>query len=87
MASSVDVAPSLGQGLMFLQEGPGQSPGYGAIDRRRMLLAAGARWRFDRPIRARRIPGYHSGPVEALDALEARFRAPQSGTFRVRIGS
>ena len=43
MASSVDVAPSLGQGLMFLQEGPGQSPGYGAIDRRRMLLAAGAR--------------------------------------------
>jgi hypothetical protein len=53
----------------------------------RMLLANGARWRFSRPIRARRIPGYHSGPVEALDALEARFRARGSGTFVVTIGS
>jgi hypothetical protein len=53
----------------------------------RRLDAAGARWRFSRPIRARRIPGYHSGPVEALDALEARFRAPRSGTFTVAIGS
>ena len=53
----------------------------------RVLLAAGARWRFDRPIRARRIPGYHSGPVEALDALEARFRVHGSGTFTVTIGS
>jgi hypothetical protein len=53
----------------------------------RVLLAAGARWRFDRPIRARRIPGYHSGPVEALDALEARFRVHGSGTFSVAIGS
>lgn len=53
----------------------------------RMLLAAGARWRFDRPIRVRRIPGYHSGPVEALDALEARFRVRGSRTFTVSIGS
>jgi hypothetical protein len=53
----------------------------------RVLLAAGARWRFSQPIRARRLPGYHSGPVEALDALEARFRAPRSGTFRVTVGS
>jgi hypothetical protein len=43
MASSVDIVPSLGQGLSFLQEGPGASPGYGAIDRRRMLVAAGVR--------------------------------------------
>jgi Fe-S cluster assembly iron-binding protein IscA len=43
LASSVDIVPSLGQGLSFLQEGPGISPGYGAIDRRRMLVAAGAR--------------------------------------------
>jgi hypothetical protein len=43
LASSVDIIPSLGQGLSFLQEGPGVSPGYGAIDRRRMLTAAGVR--------------------------------------------
>ena len=53
---------------------------------RRSLLAAGARWRFDRPIRVARLPGYHSGPVEQLDALEARFTAPKSGRFVVRIG-
>jgi hypothetical protein len=53
----------------------------------RRLLANGARWRFSRPIRARRIPGYHSGPVEALDALEARFRARGNGRFAVTIGS
>ena len=46
--------------------------------RRRTLWAAGARWRFDRPIRVRRLPGYHSGPVEQLDALEGRFTAPKS---------
>jgi hypothetical protein len=51
------------------------------------LVAAGARWRFDRRIRVRRIPGYHSGPVEQLDALEARFTAPRSGRFVVTIGS
>ena len=53
----------------------------------RALRAAGARWRFSEPIRARRIPRYHTGPVEALDALEARFRAPPSGTFVITIGS
>jgi hypothetical protein len=54
---------------------------------RRGLVAAGARWRFDRRIRVRRIPGYHSGPIEHLDALEARFTAPKSGRFVVTIGS
>ena len=54
---------------------------------RRALVAAGARWRFDRPIRVRRLPGYHSGPVENLDALEARLTAPRSGRFVVTIGS
>ena len=53
---------------------------------RRTLRAAGARWRFDRPIRGRRIRGYHSGPVEQLDALEARLSAPKSGRFVVEIG-
>jgi hypothetical protein len=54
---------------------------------RRELVAAGARWRFDRPIRVRRLPGYHSGPIQELDALEARFKAPKSGRFVVTIGS
>jgi len=54
---------------------------------RRALVAAGVRWRFDRPIRVRRLPGYHSGPVENLDALEARLTAPRSGRFVVTIGS
>ena len=52
---------------------------------RRALVAAGARWRFDRRIRVRRIPGYHSAPVENLDALEARLKAPRSGRFVVTI--
>ena len=50
---------------------------------RRALVAAGARWRFDRRDPVRRIPGYHSGPVEQLDALEARLTAPRSGRFAV----
>jgi len=53
---------------------------------RKALFASGARWKFDRPISARRIPGYHSGPIEALDALEAWLTAPKSGRFVVRIG-
>jgi hypothetical protein len=52
----------------------------------RTLRAAGARWRFDRPIHGRRITGYHSGPMEQLDALEARFSAPKSGRFVIEIG-
>jgi len=54
---------------------------------KRSLVAAGARWRFDRRIKVRRLPGYHSGPIEALDALEVRFSAPGSGRFTVTIGS
>lgn len=53
---------------------------------RRSLRAAGARWRFERPIRVRRLPGYHSGPVEQLDGLEVRLTAPKSGRFVVSIG-
>ena len=37
-------------------------------------------------IKVRRLPGYHSGPVENLDALEARLTAPKSGRFVVTIG-
>jgi hypothetical protein len=54
--------------------------------RARGLTAAGARWRFSRPIRVARRPGYHSGPVENLDALEALVTAPKSGRIVVRIG-
>lgn len=37
------ISPSNGQGIMYLQTGPGASPGYGAIDRRRDMKATGAR--------------------------------------------
>ncbi len=53
---------------------------------RRSLRAAGARWKFDRRIGVRRLRGYHSGPVELLDALEVRLTAPKSGRFAVKIG-
>ena len=36
-------------------------------------------------IRVRRVPGFHAGPVEQLDALAARLTAPRSGVFAVRI--
>jgi hypothetical protein len=52
---------------------------------RRSLTAAGARWRFDRRIRVRRVPGFHAGPVEHLDALAAVLTAPRSGVFAVRV--
>ena len=52
----------------------------------RTLRAAGARWHFDRRIRVRRLSGYHSAPVEQLDALEVRLTAPKSGRFVVSIG-
>jgi hypothetical protein len=65
--------------LAFTPEGTGTAA-------RRSLEANGARWRFSARIRVRRIPGYHSGPVERLDALEAVLRAPRSGRFAVRIG-
>jgi hypothetical protein len=61
------------------------TPAGTGVAMRRRLEAAGARWRFDRRIRVRRIPGYHSGPVEHLDALEARLTAPRSGRFVVTI--
>ncbi len=64
--------------LAFTPEGTGgRSPG--------TLLAAGALWAFDRPIRGRRLRGYHSGPVERLDGLEAWLKAPRSGRFSVAI--
>jgi hypothetical protein len=52
----------------------------------RGLVAGAGRWRFDRRVKVRRIPGYHSGPVEHLDALEAQLLAPRSGRFVVTIG-
>ncbi len=66
--------------LAFTPEGTGTAA-------RRTLEANGVPWRFSTRIRVRRIPGYHSGPVERLDALEAVLRAPRSGRFSVRIGS
>jgi hypothetical protein len=65
--------------LAFTPAGTGEG-------RRRALIAAGTRWRFSRPIEVVRRPGYHSAPVESLDALEALVTAPKSGRIVVRIG-
>ena len=61
------------------------TPSGTGLARTRSLVAAGARWRFNRPIAARRLTGYHSGPVENLDAIEAVFTAPKSGAIELRI--
>jgi hypothetical protein len=58
--------------------------GTGRVERH-AVLANGARWRFSRAIRGARLPGFHSGPVEQLDALEARLTMPRSRRFRVTI--
>jgi hypothetical protein len=58
--------------------------GTGVIEPR-ALVAADARWVFDRPIRGAVLSGYHSAPIENLDALEARLTAPRSGRFSVTI--
>jgi hypothetical protein len=52
---------------------------------RRALLAYGARWRFDQRIGGARLAGYHSGPIERLDGLEALLKAPRSGRLVVTI--
>lgn len=38
MASSVDIVPSTGQGLLVVNGGVGASPGYGAIDTQRLIF-------------------------------------------------
>jgi hypothetical protein len=52
---------------------------------RRVVTAFGTRVLFPVPVRVRRVPGYHSGPVENLDALSVRFRARRDGRLRVRF--
>jgi hypothetical protein len=59
--------------------------GTGGLIRPRKLVAANALWKFDRRVHGDRLPGYHSGPVEQLDGLEAWLTAPRSGRFRVKI--
>ena len=50
------------------------------------VLANGARWRFDAPITVRREPGWHSGPVERLDALRVEAR-PRGARLTIRISA
>ena len=66
--------------LAFTPSGTGRG-------RARGLDAAGTAWRFDRPVAVRRVPGYSSGPVERLDALEAVVTVPRSGDFALAYGS
>jgi hypothetical protein len=65
--------------LVYTQPGTG-------IAGPRTLTAYGALWTFDRPIAVRRLPGYHSGPVENLDALEVLLTVPRSRRIAVTIG-
>jgi hypothetical protein len=50
------------------------------------VLANGARWRFNAPITVRRDRGWHSGPVENLDALRVEAR-PRGGRLTIRISA
>jgi hypothetical protein len=52
---------------------------------RRWVDAFGARWRFSAPLSVRRVPGFHSGPIEHLDALVVNARPPVAGRLRIRI--
>jgi hypothetical protein len=52
---------------------------------RRVVTAFGTRVRFPVAVRVRRVPGYHSGPVENLDALTVQLRARRDGRLRVRF--
>jgi hypothetical protein len=53
----------------------------------RRLDAFGARWRFSAPVSVRRVPGFHSGPVEHLDALVVTARPPRAGRLTIRISA
>jgi hypothetical protein len=54
---------------------------------KRTLGAYGARWRFSAPIAVRRVPGWHSAPIEHLDALVVDARPPASGRLTIRISA
>ena len=66
--------------LAFTRAGTGRG-------RPRGLDAAGAAWRFDRPVVVRRLPGYSSGPVERLEGLEAVVTVGRAGEFALAYGS
>jgi hypothetical protein len=55
--------------LAFTPAGTGRRVGRNAV------MAGGTPWRLSVPVKVRRTPGYHSGPVEDLDALELHVRA------------
>jgi hypothetical protein len=50
------------------------------------VVANGARWRFNAPLTVRRDPGWHSGPVENLDALRIEAR-PRGSRLTIRISA
>jgi hypothetical protein len=51
----------------------------------RWVDAFGARWRFSAPVSVRRVPGFHSGPIEHLDALVIDARPSAAGRLTIRI--
>lgn len=60
---------------------PAGTGGWGA----RRVDAFGARWRFSAPVSVRRVPGFHSGPIEELDALVVDARPTRDGRLTIRI--
>lgn len=51
----------------------------------RRVDAFGARWRFSAPVSVRRVPGFHAGPIEHLDALVVDARPISAGRLTIRI--
>ncbi len=51
----------------------------------RHVTVFGARWRFSAPISVRRVPGWHAGSVERLDALVVDARPRTRGRLVIRI--
>jgi hypothetical protein len=53
----------------------------------RRVDAFGARWRFSAPVSVRRFPGFHSGPIEHLDALIVDARPTAAGRLTILINA
>jgi hypothetical protein len=58
--------------------------GTGAIGTR-AVAANGALWKFPGRVRGHRIGGFHSGPVENLDALSVSVRAYRKGRLTITV--
>ena len=53
----------------------------------RRVDAFGARWHFSTPVSVRRVRGFHSGPIEQLDALVVDAYPASPGRLTIRINA